>query len=118
MADDFVSVDQTPLYQAEQGAAAFYHLLWGDGVDIVERRADRTRVRARHRTQTGWVDNDALGGEPLLELYFIDVGQGDGILIRTPSGRHVVVDGGYPRARARPTSSTGNFSRTMAATRS
>ncbi|MCC9077267.1 DNA internalization-related competence protein ComEC/Rec2 [Litorilinea aerophila] len=29
-----------------------------------------------------------------LHLYFLDVGQGDGILIQTPSGRQVLVDGG------------------------
>lgn len=29
-----------------------------------------------------------------LHIYFLDVGQGDGILIQTPSGRQVLVDGG------------------------
>jgi hypothetical protein len=31
-------------------------------------------------------------------VYFIDVGQGDGVLVRTPGGRHLMVDGGYKRA--------------------
>jgi len=42
-------------------------------------------VRGKH----GWVNNADLGGASLLEVYFIDVGQGDGILIRTPSLRDV-----------------------------
>ncbi|MFN8442701.1 MAG: DNA internalization-related competence protein ComEC/Rec2 [Caldilineaceae bacterium] len=29
-----------------------------------------------------------------LHLYFLDIGQGDGILIETPSGRQVLIDGG------------------------
>lgn len=29
-----------------------------------------------------------------LHLYFLDIGQGDGILIQTPSGRQVLIDGG------------------------
>ena len=29
-----------------------------------------------------------------LHLYFLDVGQGDGIFIQTPSGRQVLIDGG------------------------
>lgn len=29
-----------------------------------------------------------------LHLYFLDVGQGDGILIQTPSGRQILIDGG------------------------
>jgi hypothetical protein len=32
-------------------------------------------------------------------LYFIDVGQGDGILIRMPDGRHVMIDGGNRRSK-------------------
>lgn len=58
--------------------------------------AARTQVRARNKT--GWVSNAAIGDESLLEIYFIDVGQGDGILIRTPDGRHIMIDGGYKRA--------------------
>jgi len=29
-----------------------------------------------------------------LHLYFLDIGQGDGILIQTPSGRQILIDGG------------------------
>jgi competence protein ComEC len=38
----------------------------------------------------------ALAGRPdgRLHLYFLDVGQGDGIFIQTPSGRQVLIDGG------------------------
>jgi hypothetical protein len=45
------------------------------------------------------VNKDALGGESLLEFYFIDVGQGDGVLIKTPGFRHLMIDGGFPRSR-------------------
>ena len=34
-----------------------------------------------------------------LHLYFLDVGQGDGILIQTPSGRQLLIDGGPNRER-------------------
>lgn len=71
-------------------------LLWGDRVYVLQRGDARTRVRARGKV--GWVETDALGGAPLLETYFVDVGQGDGVLIRTPDGRHLLLDAGFRRA--------------------
>lgn len=34
------------------------------------------------------------GNDSILEINFIDVGQGDGILIKTPQGKVIVIDGG------------------------
>jgi beta-lactamase superfamily II metal-dependent hydrolase len=98
--DDHVSWDSAPVYSNATPVAREkpkFFLLWGDGVQVLQRNPQRSRVRARGRRRSGWVDNEALGGRSLLELYFIDVGQGDGILIKTPDFRHVMIDGGWPR---------------------
>ncbi|NIR31474.1 MAG: MBL fold metallo-hydrolase, partial [Gammaproteobacteria bacterium] len=71
-------------------------LLWGDLVQIRRREGDTCYVRARG--VNGRIDTDRLTATPLLEVYFIDVGQGDGVLVRTPEGRHLLVDGGLPRS--------------------
>jgi beta-lactamase superfamily II metal-dependent hydrolase len=71
-------------------------LLWGDLVQITERSGQRCEVRARGRR--GTIDAARLTSDPLLEVYFVDVGQGDGVLVRLPSGRHMLIDGGLPRA--------------------
>lgn len=100
--DDFVSVDQAVMKKESTGDTTVGHLLWGDGVHVTGPAQDgRVPVRARGRNREGWLDASDLGGEALLEVYFIDVGQGDGMLIRTPDFRHVMIDGGHPR-RAQP----------------
>lgn len=70
-------------------------LLWGDLVQIVRPSVSTCEVRARG--VRGEVDRARLRSTPLLEVYFIDVGQGDGVLVRLPSGRHMLVDGGLAR---------------------
>ena len=55
-------------------------------------------AKVRARGGRGTIPASALGGKSLLEFYFIDVGQGDGVLIKTPDNRHILIDAGYKRA--------------------
>ena len=102
--DDFVRAWDTPFYIEAETDDQQGQLLWGDGVEIVSQtsRNGRIKVRARGREKIGWVKKDALGGKSLLEFYFIDVGQGDGVLVKTPDFRHLMIDGGYKR-QSQPT---------------
>ncbi|MGI9646028.1 MAG: ComEC/Rec2 family competence protein, partial [Ilumatobacteraceae bacterium] len=99
----FVKLDTTPLFRAATGKDERFELLWGDRVEVLSRSTARAKVRARG--MEGFVRKNAIGPgskHSLLEFYFIDVGQGDGVLIRTPDDRHILVDGGWPR-RSQPT---------------
>lgn len=96
-----------PLYRESSGGEKRLDLLWGDPVLVLTPGDDRCRVWARG--WTGYVDESVLGRTPLLELYFIDVGQGDGVLMRLPDGRHLLIDGGYTRAKQPTGKSAADF---------
>jgi beta-lactamase superfamily II metal-dependent hydrolase len=67
-------------------------LIWGDALHVLESSGDRVRVQARGRE--GWVDGASVSSRSLLELYIIDVGQGDGLLLKTPAGAWHLIDAG------------------------
>ena len=72
--------------------------LWGDLVQILNWE-DGNQCRGRVRGQVGSLSRNDLMENPLAEVYFVDVGQGDGVLVRTPDGRHMVIDGGLERTK-------------------
>lgn len=85
-------------------------LLWGDPLHELARDGDRVRVRARRRT--GWLPAAVVGDEGLLEIYIIDVGQGDGVLMRTPhDDAWHLIDGGIRAARQMTKKGAANFLR-------
>lgn len=108
MPDEIAHVGaQTARAEAADGKPDFT-LLWGDRVRVLERQTLRARIRSRGRE--AWIDAAALdGGQRLLELYFIDVGQGDGVLISFPDGKHVLLDGGYRRTMQPTGKSAADF---------
>lgn len=70
-------------------------VLWGDLVQIVSRGAQRSDVRVRGTH--GTMATDDIVSESLLEVYFVDVGQGDGVLVKTPDSKHILIDAGLAR---------------------
>ncbi len=55
-------------------------------------------VRIRFRGGEGYVPREDLGNKRVLEIYFIDVGQGDSILIQTADDKRVLIDGGTDKS--------------------
>lgn len=92
----YVDRETTTLWKNPADSERLLELLWGDRVTVLGTVGIYSQIRARGRT--GFVHSAHLSNTSLLEIYFIDVGQGDGILIRTPDHRHLMIDGGYKRA--------------------
>lgn len=107
---DFVGADSTRLWRGSKGKEHVGDLLWGDGVTRTGQARDgRVEVTARGKDRVGWVDAAALGGKSLLEVYFIDVGQGDGVLVKTPDFHHLLIDGGHSRTKQNTGKSAADF---------
>jgi hypothetical protein len=71
-------------------------LIFGDEVQI-SGSAFNGRNQAEFRNRQGFIDEDHLGLEPGLELYFIDVGQGDSTFVVTLERKKILIDGGMNR---------------------
>ncbi len=88
-------------------------LLWGDPLHELARDGERVKVRARRRI--GWLPASAVGGDDdkgLLEIYVIDVGQGDAVLMRTPhDDAWHLIDGGIRAAAQMTQKGAANFVR-------
>jgi beta-lactamase superfamily II metal-dependent hydrolase len=68
-------------------------LLWGDWLMLKEgEQGDWQEVDPRG--PGGWMLKDAIQDNKLLEMTFVDVGQGDGCLIITPKDKQIIVDAG------------------------
>jgi hypothetical protein len=85
------------------------HLLWGDPVEVQKEEGEYAYCRAR--TKEGWIKKAELGEKGLLEIYIIDVGQGDCVLIRTPDNKWHMVDGGNAISEQMTKKGAANFLR-------
>ncbi len=86
----------------KRGRKAIESLLWGDLFDLLDEPAGSDYARIRCRTGEGsklvegWVHKDKVLTEPVLEITFIDIGQGDGCVVYTPGEdrKMMVIDAG------------------------
>lgn len=69
------------------------HLFWGDTV-VCEGPAQGGWVKVKSRDVPGWMRESDLQPDPLLDIIFLDVGQGDSCLIVTPEDDKIIIDAG------------------------
>ncbi len=69
------------------------HTIWGDYIGLTG-AVDGDWVQVRARGVDGWMRADEIQTERLLEINFVDVGQGDGCFIVTPDDDYLLVDAG------------------------
>ena len=75
------------------GGTKTQQLIWGDFVSLFD-EDDGEWTKVRSRRTTGWMKKADLQAERLLEVNFVDIGQGDGAFIVTPDDTFLLVDAG------------------------
>lgn len=80
-------------FRAEKGKGKVTNaVLGGSWVNVLEDPGDGF-LKVRAFQKEGWVKKADTGSDDSVRLYFVDVGQGDGCLVETPTHR-LIVDGG------------------------
>ncbi len=86
------------LYEDANGAKGddkIHQLIFGDWIKInepVKKSGEYIYVHCRGRD--GWIKENELRDDRVLEVVFVDVGQGDGCHVVTPDDRHMLIDAG------------------------
>lgn len=86
--------------QADAGSKKVKHLLFGDWVRI-EGDAGNGWLRVHCRGEDGFMQASSLRSEKVLEVVFVDIGQGDGCFVVTPADEMMVIDAGAGTNMAR-----------------
>ena len=92
MAFTFAGYPSAFVFEAPNGKK-IDHLLWGDFIRLLGPEID-SWVNVRIRATTGWMRKQDIQQERLLEINFVDIGQGDGCFIVTPDDKFMLLDAG------------------------
>ena len=76
-----------------KGRKALKELLWGDWMVVTGQQQDG-HLPVKARGVTGFIDEAHTMSSRVLEIIFVDIGQGDGCLLVTPDDKHVLIDAG------------------------
>lgn len=77
----------------EKGSDPVNHLILGDYVNY-KGEIHGEWIKVRSRRNNGWIKNTDITDQRLLEVNFVDIGQGDGCHIVTPDDEIILIDAG------------------------
>jgi len=93
MANQYITNKTSYLYESANVGSWSMVLIYGDAVETTGAEVNQ-RIPVKYRDREGYIKKDHLGPNPVLEVYFIDAGQGDSTFIVTPERKKILIDGG------------------------
>jgi competence protein ComEC len=96
MTTKYIAQKTAQLYESPTGRSRSMVLIFGDEVKVTGPEVNG-RVPVTFRGRDGYILEYQLGPSPALEVYSIDVGQGDSTFIVTPGRKKILIDGGLNR---------------------
>jgi len=93
MSKQYINATTAEVYETPNGKKRSMLLIFGDEVETTGLPKDKL-IPVKYRNRAGYIDKNKLGSKPALEIYFIDVGQGDSTFIITPNRKKILIDGG------------------------
>ncbi|MES2796612.1 MAG: MBL fold metallo-hydrolase [Bacteroidota bacterium] len=93
--NQYIGYPEAKLFQtADTSSKVLNKLLWGDLVVVLDEISVPSFTKIKCRGAVGWVKSNKLQANKLLEVCFVDVGQGDGSLVITPDDKFILIDAG------------------------
>lgn len=89
----FGNKPETVLYKTASSTSKVNHVLLGTMLEVQEEKSTRLKVSSFGRGKSGWVKKSDVRDTPVFKIFFVDVGQGDGVIVESPEGV-MLVDGG------------------------
>jgi competence protein ComEC len=83
------------VFKNRSGSTGVANLFLGEWAKILDKQlSPEKRVYVKYRGGNGYIEPEDLTRDRRLEIFFVDVNQGDCILIQTPDDRRILIDGG------------------------
>jgi beta-lactamase superfamily II metal-dependent hydrolase len=92
--DVFAGYPAPYVFDKPRNGKKVQQLLWGDWVTVGDERRGGWIQVLKARNEAGWIRETDLQRDRLLEVNFVDVGQGDGCFIVTPDDDRILIDAG------------------------
>lgn len=90
----FAGYPDAKVFKETTGSGWNQHLIFGDYIEILDLEIVNNRVRVKARNKEGWIEVSKIQTQKVLEINFIDIGQGDGCHVVTPDDQHILIDAG------------------------